>query len=65
MPSETKNIYQRVFAIMEEVQYIQKDLVVAFKQTRYKGLSHDAVTKKIRAALIKHRVLAIPNVEEH
>ena len=62
MPSEKKNIHQRMLAIMEEVSYIQRGKLI---NNQYKGVAHDEVTAKIRPALIKHGVLALPWVEDH
>lgn len=53
------NIYQRIHAIMGDVSYVQKESVKVNNQ--YKFVSHDAVTSKIRPALLKFGVLAIPN----
>jgi len=49
------NIYQRIHAIMEDVKYIQKEDKKVNGQYTY--VSHDAVTKKIRDAMVKHRVI--------
>lgn len=60
------NIYQRLHAVMSEVKYIQKDMDVKItSSSSYKAVSHDAVTKKCRAALVKHRVVATSSVIEH
>ncbi|UCF13209.1 MAG: ERF family protein [Thermoplasmatales archaeon] len=57
------NLHQRLHAIMKDIKYIQKDLDVNITANKtYKGISHDAVTKEIRSALVNHRVLAIPSV---
>lgn len=57
------NIYQRLHAVMEEVSYVQKEDKKINNQ--YTFVSHDAVTAKIRPALIKHGIVAVPNVMEH
>ena len=49
----TKNIYQRINAVMKEVSYVQKDSTV---QT-YKAVSHDMVTAVIRPQLVKHGIV--------
>jgi hypothetical protein len=53
------NIHQRIHAIMEDVKYVQKEEKKVNNQ--YKFVSHDAVTKVVREALVKHGVLAIPD----
>ncbi len=53
------NICQRIRSIMEEVSYVQKEDKKVNNQ--YKFVSHDAVTAKIRPALLKHGVIAIPS----
>ncbi len=53
------NIFQRMSAIMEDVSYVQKEDKKVNNQ--YKFVSHDAVTAKIRPALLKRGVLAIPS----
>ena len=56
---EDKNIYQRMHAIMQDVSYVQKENTKVNNQ--YTFVSHDAVTSKIRTALLEHGVIAIPN----
>lgn len=55
----SKNIYQRLHAIMEDVSYVKKEDKKVNNQ--YKFVSHDAVTAKIRPAMLKHGVAAIPS----
>lgn len=58
MPEKSKNVFQRILAIMEELNYIQKgDLKV---NGQYRFVSHDDVTEKVHPMLVKHRVLALP-----
>lgn len=61
--SATLNIHQRLLAVMEAVGYVQKEEKMVNNQYRF--VSHDAVTAKIRPALIKNRVLAIPRTVSH
>jgi hypothetical protein len=58
-----KNIYQRLHEVMKEVSYVQK----GDKQVngQYRFVSHDAVTGKIRPALLTHGVLSIPQNMKH
>jgi len=62
MTKETKNIHQRINAIMSDVKYIQKDRAVG---NQYKVTSHDAVTAKVRIGLVEHGVTAIPTITKH
>ena len=74
IPSESKprtalsdmNIYQRVWAIMEEVNYITKSKEVKDKSGRpmYSVVGHDAVTALIHPYLVKYRINIIPDVLE-
>lgn len=59
-----KNIFQRIRDVMEEVRYVCKDGEAAFQSTRYKFVSHDAVTAKLHPAFVKHGIVVIPTVEE-
>lgn len=60
---QTMNIYQRMAAIMKTVGYVQKEEKKVNGQ--YTFVSHDAVTSKMRPALIEHGVLAVPTVKRH
>lgn len=56
------NLYQRMIAIMTEVDYILKgDKTV---NNQYRFVSHDAVTAKVRKHFITHGVLCVPSVIE-
>ena len=52
---KTLNVYQRIQAVMRDVEYIQKENKKVNNQ--YTFVSHDAVTAKIRPALIKHGIV--------
>lgn len=56
-----KNIYQRLLAVMEAVGYIQKEDKKVNNQ--YTFVSHDAVSAKLRPALIANGILAVPSVK--
>lgn len=49
----TLNLYQRMNAVRETVDYIKKDKAVE----GYKAVTHDAVTALVRPALIKHGIV--------
>lgn len=52
----TRNIHQRLHAVMKDVSYVQKDRDVG----KYKVVSHDAVTAAVRPVLVKHGVIYYP-----
>lgn len=55
--STPRNIYQRLHAVMQEVDYIQKE---KRQGMRYSIVSHDAVTAKVRPLMVKHGVVYFP-----
>ena len=56
-----KNIFQRILAVMAEVDYIQKgDKKVA---NQYKYVSHDQVSEAIHPQLVKHGIAVVPTVK--
>lgn len=55
------NIYQRISAIMGELDYIQKGSAKVNGQ--YSFVSHDAVTAKLHPLFVKHGIVVIPTVE--
>lgn len=58
---KTSNIYQRILAIMDDLDYIQKGS--AKVNGMYRFVSHDQVTAAIHPLLVKHRLVIIPTVE--
>lgn len=58
----SQNIYQRINEVRKEITYIQKDKSVSTGGGSYKAVTHDAVTGMVRAALIKHGIVIIPNL---
>lgn len=56
------NIYQRMHAMMTDVSYVAKENKRVNGQ--YTFVSHDAVTRVVREAAVKHRVVIIPSVTE-
>lgn len=65
MSKDTKNlnIYQRINAVMAEIDYIQKNDKAA-KGLPYKFVSHDQVTGKLHGPLTKHGIVVLPSVEQ-
>lgn len=56
------NVYQRMLEAQRLFSYVQKD---SPKGLQYSVVTHDAVTKKARAALMAVRLYAQPTVLEH
>lgn len=54
------NIYEKMLAIMSEVQKLQKDDYVSYKNTNYKALSEEKVTTIMRNELIKYSLIVYP-----
>jgi len=52
-----RNLLQRIHAVMADVHYVQKDTSVSMGKGSYKAVSHDAVTAKVRDAMVKHGVV--------
>lgn len=58
------NLYEKILAIMEDVQYLAKDDMVSFGTTKYKALSEEKVTSIMRAELLKHKLVIFPVQQE-
>lgn len=57
-PHDNKlTLAQRLLAVMHEVDYVQKEKKAGMQ---YTIVSHDAVTAKVRPALVKHGVIYYP-----
>ena len=54
------NIYEKIKAIMQDVQYLAKDDHVEFGSTKYRALSEEKVTSIMRAELLKHGLVVYP-----
>ncbi|WP_312281568.1 ERF family protein [Oscillibacter sp.] len=54
------NIYEKITAIMQDVQYLAKDDKVSFGTTNYKALSEEKVTSIMRAELLKYGLVVFP-----
>lgn len=58
------NIYEKILAIMQEVQRLQKDDLVKFGGTGYKALSEEHVTSVMREQLLKQKLVVFPIRQE-
>ena len=58
----SKNIHQRINAVMADVSYIYKgkEVMTASGKVMYTVVGHDDVTKKIHPLLVKHGINIIP-----
>lgn len=54
-------LLQRLHAVMSEVAYVQKDHTIDMGKRGYKVVTHDAVTAKVRPALVRHGVFYYPH----
>jgi len=51
------NIYQRINAVMKEVEYVQKDAAISGGGVNYKAVTHDMVTAVIRKSMVEHGIV--------
>ena len=58
------NIYQRIKAVMEDIQYLAKDDQVSFGTTKYKAISEEKVTTAVRASMIKNGLVMYPETQD-
>jgi len=66
MSEEIKlNLYQKIRAVMQDVEYLSKDDAIEFKSTKYKAISEEKVTSTVRASLIKHGLVILPIEQVH
>ena len=60
-----KNIFQRISAVMQDVQYLAKDDQIEFGKTKYRAISEEKVTTTIRKSLITHGIVIVPVKQKH
>lgn len=56
----SKNIFQRINAVMQEIDYIKKDKKVSGGGANYSAVSHDQVVAMVRSSLVKHGIVVYP-----
>ncbi|UYZ60163.1 ERF family protein [Hymenobacter latericus] len=58
----SKNLYQRISGVMQDVRYLQKDKQVSTGAggPGYSAMSEEKVTEKVREALITHGLVILP-----
>ncbi len=59
-PAQPRNIYQRINAVMQEIDYIKKDKKVSGGGANYAAVSHDQVVAMLRDSLVKHGIVYYP-----
>ena len=52
-----KNIYQRINAVMKDVEYVQKDAAITGGGVNYKAVTHDMVTAVVRKSMVEHGIV--------
>ena len=60
--SPVKNIFQRINAVMQDVEYVQKGPKKVAGQ--YTFVSHDSVTAAMHGPLTKHGIACIPTISD-
>lgn len=58
----TKNVFQRMHAVMAEIGYISKDRLV---NGEYYAVTEEAVTSALRPLLVKHGLVIFPVEHKH
>ena len=55
-----KNIFQRINAVMQEIDYIKKDKKVSGGGANYAAVSHDQVVAMVRESVVKNGIVIYP-----
>lgn len=59
------NLWQKISAVMKDVEYLSKDDAISFGKTNYKAISEEKVTRTVRESLIKYGLVIFPYEQEH
>ncbi|ULT55431.1 ERF family protein [Neobacillus drentensis] len=59
------NLFQKIHAVMKDIEYLNKDDLISFNNTKYKAISEEKVTSTVRAALLKYGLVIMPVEQEH
>lgn len=60
------NLYQKIAAVMKDIQYLQKDDKVSTGASgSYKAMSEEKVTQVVRESLITHGLVILPVEQTH
>lgn len=64
--SDSMNLYQKIAAVMKDIQYLQKDDKVSMGTSgSYKAMSEEKVTQVVRESLITHGLVILPVEQTH
>lgn len=58
-------LYQKISAVMQDVEYLSKDDKVEFNNTKYKAISEEKVTSTVRESLIRNGLVILPIEQLH
>lgn len=58
------NIFEKINAVMKEIEYLTKDDKVEFGTTKYKAISEEKVTTAVRNELVKQGIVILPIAQE-
>jgi len=58
----SRNIYQRIQAVMKEVSFVKKETTMVNKQYRF--VSHDAVTSALHGPMAENGMVMVPSIDE-
>ena len=61
----SKNLYQRMSAVMQDVKRLQKDKQVGSGNYAYKAMSEEKVATTLRTAMIEHGLVIFPVEQQH
>lgn len=65
MPENTKNLSQRILAVMKDIQYLQKDDAIGSGTYAYKAISIEKVMEVVRGSMIEHGLVLMPVAQQH
>ena len=54
------NIFEKINAVMKEIEYLTKDYNVEFANIKYKAISEEKVTTAVRNELVKQGIVILP-----
>lgn len=54
------NVFEKINAVMKEIEYLTKDDKVEFGTTKYKAISEEKVTTAVRKELVKQGIVILP-----
>lgn len=58
------NIFEKINAVMKEIEYLTKDDSVEFGTTKYKAISEEKVTTVVRKQLVEQGIVILPIAQE-